>query len=53
MAARARSHHSYSRKDTESLGDGFEDALRADLDCVLDALRIAAGHLAGADGYAA
>ena len=39
-------------EDTEGLGDGFEDALSADLDRVLDALRIAAGDLAGADGHA-
>ena len=38
-------------EDPEGLGDGFEDALRADLDGVLDALRIAAGDLAGADGH--
>ena len=36
-------------EDTEGLGDGFEDALSADLDRVLDTLRIAAGDLAGAD----
>ena len=39
-------------EDTEGLGDGFEDALSANLDCVLDALRIAAGDLAAADGHA-
>jgi hypothetical protein len=39
-------------EDAEGLGDGFEDALSADLDRVLDALRIAAGDLAGADGRA-
>jgi hypothetical protein len=38
---------------TESPGDGSEGALGADLDRVLDALRIAAGDLAGADGHAA
>src|ERR1700752_2437293 len=35
-------------EDPEGLGDGFEDALSADLDGVLDALRITAGDLAGA-----
>jgi hypothetical protein len=40
-------------EDTEGLGDGFEDALSADLDRVLDALRIAAGDLAGADRHVA
>jgi hypothetical protein len=38
-------------EDTEGLGDGFEDALSADLDRVLDTLRIAARDLSGADGY--
>jgi hypothetical protein len=38
-------------EDTEGLGDGFEDALSANLDRVLYALRIAAGDLAGADGH--
>jgi hypothetical protein len=33
--------------------DGFEDALGADLDGVRDALRIAAGDLAAADGHGA
>ena len=37
-------------EDPEGLGDGFEDALGAHLDGVLDALRIASGDLAGADG---
>jgi hypothetical protein len=37
---------------TKRLGDGFEDALSADLDRVLDALRVAAGDLAGAEGHA-
>jgi hypothetical protein len=39
-------------EDPEGLGDGFEHALGADLDRVLDALRIAAGDLAGADRHA-
>jgi hypothetical protein len=39
-------------EDTEGLGDGFEDALGADLHRVLDALRIAAADLARADGHA-
>jgi hypothetical protein len=38
-------------EDTEGLGDGFEDALSANLDRVLDALRIAAGDLATAEGH--
>jgi hypothetical protein len=38
-------------EDTEGLSNGFEDALSANLDCVLDALRIAAGNLARADGH--
>src|SRR5690242_21296192 len=35
----------------DGLGGGFEDAPGADLDRVLDTLRIAAGDLAGADGH--
>jgi hypothetical protein len=38
-------------EDPEGLGDGFEDALRADLNGVLDALRIAARDLAGAERH--
>jgi hypothetical protein len=38
-------------ENTKGLSDGFEDALRANLDRVLDALRIAAGDPAGADGH--
>jgi hypothetical protein len=34
------------------LSDGFEDALSANLNGVLDALRIAAEDLTGADGHA-
>ena len=39
-------------EDTQGLGDGFVEALGADLDRVLDALRIAAGDLAAADRHA-
>jgi hypothetical protein len=39
-------------EDAEGQGDGFVEALGTDLDRVLDALRIAAGDLAGADGHA-
>jgi hypothetical protein len=38
-------------ENTKGLGDGFEDALRANLDRVLDAFGIAAGDLAGTDGH--
>ena len=38
-------------EDPEGLGDGFEEALSADLDRVLDALRIAARDLASADRH--
>jgi hypothetical protein len=48
---KSESHHSNSRKTRRGLGDGFEDALSADLDRVLDALRITAGDLAGADRH--
>jgi hypothetical protein len=37
-------------EDTEGLGDGFEDGLSANLDRVLDALRIAAGDLPFGNG---
>jgi hypothetical protein len=38
-------------EDTEGLGEGFEDALSGNLDGVLDALRVAAGDLAGTDDH--
>ena len=38
-------------EDAQRLSDGFVKSLRADLDGVLEALRMAAGDLAGADGH--
>jgi hypothetical protein len=38
-------------ENAQRLSDGFEDALRSDLDRVLDALRVAAGDLTGGDDY--
>jgi hypothetical protein len=38
-------------EDTEGLGDAFEDALSANLDRMLDALRIVAEDLASTDGH--
>jgi hypothetical protein len=38
-------------EDAQRLSDGLVKSLRADVDGVLEALRMAAGDLAGADGH--
>jgi hypothetical protein len=52
LAARA-SRTIHTRRRHGGPGRRLRRALSANLDCVLDALRIAAGHLADADGHAA